>query len=1202
MKSLQKTSSAAATTSSRRKILTTTIATLAGLSLIASSEAANLYWDGNDTTANADGGAGTWNTSATNWDTAVFGGANAAWSNATPDFAIFGGASGAVTLGENITVSGLRFDTAGYTITNGANTLSFGATNNFIGFSGASSAIITGAVGGSGNVSIGLVKPLVGTTLTPFTLTLNGTSAGGWSGTTTIGALSTLALSGSNVALASTTGGITLNGGGIALVNTNSAEGALDRVNNSAITANGGTLTYTNTSGSGLTYAETIGSVALTSGQTNFVLTNNMSGGGGNIQTLTLSDLTRTGSSNNSTVTFSSAGGLNATTNLVTVAGSGTTPGWADALSSAPIIGPWATIGTAAGTQTDFAVYSGGNVVPANITSTTNASWTNSAHAYALNTGSLETINTTRTIQALRFYGASSTLTFGTGNLETYGLFFSGANTKTVNSTGGVLTTPSGGGYLYITLGQADHTISAPINDNSGTVSIVVSGIGRTLTLSGTNGFTGSVVLNSGALTAAVDANLGATGSGAAPIIVNGSSQFNANTVTYARGITVNNGAILSFNANNPTISGNVTGTGGLRLGISPFGNQVTLSGTGNNFEGPLLIAGTGTTGQAYRFQVSSLADSATANGRIVFASNAITHADGSVFQYNGATPLTLNHRVIEIASTGATPANGHQIRSSGTAILTINTDLLVTSTTAQNVRLGGTNTGDNKFAGNITNGNSAAISLTKADVGKWILSGTNTYTGVTINGFHNPITGSFVFEGMQALSPSTALQQTHAGGVGGFGVIRLLDDSATPASRSGVNLNMLASNTSHTMTLFVGNNSVANGGTGTGTTTGSTITLGNLNFTQQTTGNTNQTLAVTGANGYKLQIGAVNLPSTGSNWNGILTPTTAPLTVTGNIQQVAGSTAGTMTLTLDGTATGNLISGNILDSADATPRILALTKTNTSGSWLLSGNNAYTGNTTINGGLLEISGAGTLGSGSYAGDIAIASTNVGRLSVNSTANQILGGIISGAGALVKDNAGTLTLSGTNLYTGTTTVNGGTLLVTGSLSGSSVVAVGSAGTLGGTGTIGGNTTVADGGKLSPGTSVGTLTFGSNLDLSSVNTPGTLLFELGTPAASDRVVLTLGTLNLGFGTLGFDDFAFTTVGGFGGGTYTLFDTASSIVGSLDLLNTSGFVGGLPATLAFADGGTDLVLNVVPEPSALALLSLGTLGLLRRRRTR
>ena len=43
------------------------------------------------------------------------------------------------------------------------------------------------------------------------------------------------------------------------------------------------------------------------------------------------------------------------------------------------------------------------------------------------------------------------------------------------------------------------------------------------------------------------------------------------------------------------------------------------------------------------------------------------------------------------------------------------------------------------------------------------------------------------------------------------------------------------------------------------------------------------------------------------------------------------------------------------------------------------------------------------------------------------------------------------------------------------------------------------------------------------------------------------------------------------------------------------NLSGAVAGLPATLSI-QGGDTLVLNVVPEPSALALLGVGVIGLL------
>ncbi|WP_206245257.1 MBG domain-containing protein [Novosphingobium terrae] len=143
----------------------------------------------------------------------------------------------------------------------------------------------------------------------------------------------------------------------------------------------------------------------------------------------------------------------------------------------------------------------------------------------------------------------------------------------------------------------------------------------------------------------------------------------------------------------------------------------------------------------------------------------------------------------------------------------------------------------------------------------------------------------------------------------------------------------------------------------------------------------------------------------------------------------VTNGAAGGATLTTGGANSSTSFSGILQDGTG----ILSLTKAG-SGTLSLSGTHAYSGPTIINGGTVQIAGNGTLGSGSYAGAITLGSGTT--LEMSSTADQILSGALSGAGALVKDTgASTLTLSGANSYTGATTLSSGSLNLNGSWNG-----------------------------------------------------------------------------------------------------------------------------------------------------------------------
>ncbi len=90
--------------------------------------------------------------------------------------------------------------------------------------------------------------------------------------------------------------------------------------------------------------------------------------------------------------------------------------------------------------------------------------------------------------------------------------------------------------------------------------------------------------------------------------------------------------------------------------------------------------------------------------------------------------------------------------------------------------------------------------------------------------------------------------------------------------------------------------------------------------------------------------------------------------------------------------------------------------------------NTTFPGALTVNNGVLELGGAGRFASGSYNGAISL-SSNSSVLQIATSANQTLGGAISGSGSLIKSDAGTLTISGDNSYSGETTVNAGKLNV-----------------------------------------------------------------------------------------------------------------------------------------------------------------------------
>ena len=1064
------------------------------------------------------------------------------------------------------------------------------------------------------------------------------TNANNYSGVTSINS-GTFVLSGAAGAITSTTG-ITLNGGNFTLINTTTAQGAVDRVAAAAITSNGGTLTYTNTSGAGNVYAETVGAVGLTAGQLNVVLTTNQAGGGGNIQTLTLGGLAQFGMG---TVTFSAAPTApNATTNIIQVTGAGATV-------ANQIIGPWATLGTAANAQTDYAIYDvSTNLVAANLAATGEVTWTTPGNAYSLSGAT--SLTAARTITALRFTGGTATLALAGNNLETFGILNGGTNTLTISSTGGVLRQQgTAAASVFLTTGNRAITITAPVQDNTGALTLVKSGSGGTLTLSGNNIYTGGTVINAGTLTAgsatAFGTNAPMTLANFAGALVD-ITGFN-NSVGSLTGGGVNGGNVTlgaatltvgGDNTNPPAYAGAISGTGAL-----------IKTGTGTQ-----ILAGTSTYSGATTVSNGTLmARSAAALG---------TTAAGTTVAAGATLDVQVNigTEALSIAGSGFGAA-GALIASAGTG------------------RVGGavTLTADASVGGagalTVSGAIGGGFNLTKVGAGTTTLSGANTYFGAT-----TVSTGALLVSGSLAETDVAVAGGASLAGTGTIGTLTAgsvtLAAGASAGARGAIDL---VDGSIGTLTLAAR------------TATGTVLTLGDA-------ANPSTVKFEVGATADQLVLGANAQASIGAG--GFLVDLTASAALNGStlvlIDAPAGLAAGSFGSAAVGATAGNFGGYNLALTSTATD--LSLTQTANAAPaaafWKGTNNAVWTtfsgGNANISNFATDLAGTNATGKVGAATEVNFnatstanfASTTMGEdLTVktltfgsNATAAVGIGGThtltispaaatagitvdsgsgnhtlntkvalgadqtwtvtdltqtltlsnqVSGIFGLTKAGAGALVLSGANASTGLTTVAAGTLEVIGGAAVDNTVEVivapvagarllvSTSETIGAlSGGSGANGEVALGGQtLTVGDATPT-TFGGTISGSAAT--GRLIKQGGgvlnlaptAVLAFDRLTANDGTLNVNSplgtapGTAVVDVNGAATKLRFGSVSQTL--SSLTIGAGTTVIFTSG-----AATGAFSGGGKAGGFGgavVVPEPGTLGLLLVGALGVFNRRR--
>jgi fibronectin-binding autotransporter adhesin len=329
---------------------------------------------------------------------------------------------------------------------------------------------------------------------------------------------------------------------------------------------------------------------------------------------------------------------------------------------------------------------------------------------------------------------------------------------------------------------------------------------------------------------------------------------------------------------------------------------------------------------------------------------------------------------------------------------------------------------------------------FTKTGAGS-LLSGANTYTGVTIIGAGRLSVSSLANGGVTSNigASSNAASNLVLGGGGSLSSATLLYTGS-------------GSSTDRLFTLDSGTNIFDSSGTGA------------LSFTN--TG----TIAFSGT-------GARSLTLTGSN---------------------TGDNTIVSVLTDNPNGGGGVFS--LLAGGGGSTWVLTNTNTYTGSTFLGGGGTLAFNNGSLGSGTIQFDGAATLKwNGTNTEDV---SSRIKILDGNTATFNTNGNNVTfasalqiqtlGTAAVIKTGNGILTLSTANTYTSGTTVNGGTLLVNGGVfgtssgTGSGTVTVNNGGTLGGNGNISGAVMVNSSGTLSPGSSAGILHTGA-LTLNSGST-------------------------------------------------------------------------------------------------------------------
>ena len=528
--------------------------------------------------------------------------------------------------------------------------------------------------------------------------------------------------------------------------------------------------------------------------------------------------------------------------------------------------------------------------------------------------------------------------------------------------------------------GQSISTISSDISvtNSQGTTATVSSiitgtkGLTKTgagdLSLEAINSYSGLTTINAGRLILGAGGTLAGSvklsgSAGASPVFDLGmgtaAKTFTQLTLSGAVNTLVTRGTISSpitvdASAGTASIESAISGANTLaKSGLS----TLALSGANTGFSGPINLTG-GT--------LSLGSNSAIGTGKLSISAGTSLDASVAATIYN---PIDIGGSFTFLGTSDLTQ-NSNPPNSNG-AILLLNGATITVS--ARTLTLGG-----------VIDDGIYTYGLTKAGQGTLILSGANTYRGLTtINagtlglGSSGSLAGGVTIAGTAGTSP--VLDLSSAASARTFSALKISGTADIASSVAGGTL----SNTPITVDASAGTATISSAITGTSSVTKSG--LGSLLLSAS-----NDYSGATSVSGGTLTFGAY----------GALT---GALTVSGGTVDFGNiSTAfsfSSFRLTLAGTSvTGGVIDNTLVEAAfsGATPSLVSTKLTGSqgvsksgSGTLVLSGNNSYSGTTTLSGGTLSAGNDNAFGGPSSVLTISSNAT-LGATTVSSIKNPIV--------------------------------------------------------------------------------------------------------------------------------------------------------------------------------------------------------------------